>query len=319
MSFTGNNGFGQFCGSPAYGFQNTQFNRNGAGIRPNGHGPANNKGGRKKGNNRRGMQHPADRNNDSNKGQQGRRTPRSQNQVYDQPQNQNQNQNPNGSRRTANVPARGGRKNNRRFSPIPVNNQGFPSGPSGRRAKASPWDGDIMMHDAPRIKKPGRRSIQDVAMVDAPAVVMQQPIWEEDRDMAMQDAPPLPEEQPVYQYQFDLERHFLLAFEQLALERQQGRELLAQGLLEMQRLAASMLHLAPPVQPQSLTWARSIDNDDNKNWEQQIDTDYKTTTSFDNNNANDKRINERNGYIFLSAWCRHRVTAGSDYDLRPPN
>lgn len=57
----------------------------------------------------------------------------------------------------------------------------------------------------------------------------------------MQDAPPLLEEQPVYQYQFDLERHFQLAFEQLALERQQGRELLAQGVLEMQRLAASML------------------------------------------------------------------------------
>lgn len=107
------------------------------------------------------------------------------------------------------------------------------------------------MHDAPRIKKPGCRSIQDVAMVDASTVVMQQPAWEEDRDVAMQDAPPLPEEQPVYQYQFDLGRHFLLAFEQLALEKQQERGLLAQGLLEMQSLAASMLHLAPPMQPQS--------------------------------------------------------------------
>lgn len=62
--------------------------------------------------------------------------------------------------------------------------------------------------------------------------------------MAMQDAPPLPEESPVYQYQFDLERHFQLAFEQLALERQQGRELLAQGVLEMQRLAASIFRHA---------------------------------------------------------------------------
>lgn len=62
--------------------------------------------------------------------------------------------------------------------------------------------------------------------------------------MAMQDAPAPPEEQPDYQYQFDLERHFQLGFEQLALERQQGRELLAHGVLEMQRLAASMLHHA---------------------------------------------------------------------------
>lgn len=101
------------------------------------------------------------------------------------------------------------------------------------------------MHDAPRIKKPGRRSVKDVTMADASPTVMQQPIWEEDQDVAMQDAPPLPEEQPVYQYQIDLERHLLLAFEQLALERQQGRELLAQGLLEIQRLAASCFFSAP--------------------------------------------------------------------------
>lgn len=48
MSFTGNNGFGQQCGAPAHGFQNAQFNHNGTGMGPNGHGPAKNKGGRKK-------------------------------------------------------------------------------------------------------------------------------------------------------------------------------------------------------------------------------------------------------------------------------
>lgn len=29
--------------------------------------------------------------------------------------------------------------------------------------------------------------------------------------------------------------------------------------------------------------------------------------------------NGQNGYIFLSACCRRRVTAGSNYDLCPPN
>lgn len=48
MSFTGNSSFGQSCGAPAYGFQSAQLNQNGAGIGPNGHGAANNKGGRKK-------------------------------------------------------------------------------------------------------------------------------------------------------------------------------------------------------------------------------------------------------------------------------
>lgn len=58
----------------------------------------------------------------------------------------------------------------------PVSNQGFPTGSHGKRAKTSPWDGDIIMRDAPRIKKPGRRSAEDVIMADAPPVVMQQPV-----------------------------------------------------------------------------------------------------------------------------------------------